>query len=97
MNHKLFFDRPFLEKKYIEYACEATTISYFARNYPANFKYEIKQNKTNSKDVDCQFSDKGFTYNSVIVFMCIAGLDDTKLRQKRIISYKVQSRKRLTS
>jgi hypothetical protein len=51
----------FREKEFIQGACEIVVANYFSTK--ENFKIEAKVNPNNNKNVDCQFTSKGFTYN----------------------------------
>ncbi|MFN3782271.1 MAG: hypothetical protein ACK4R6_00010 [Spirosomataceae bacterium] len=53
----------FAEKTFIQYAVETSVVRFFGEKFPANFKVETKINPTNEKDVDCQITDNGFTFN----------------------------------
>ena len=59
----LIKNQSFAEKTFIQYAVETATSRFFAENYPAEFKTEVKINPNNNKDVDVQFIDNGFTFN----------------------------------
>jgi len=61
-NEKLQFNKQnFREKEFIQGSCEIAVSNYFSSK--ENFKIEAKVNPNNKKDVDCQFTSKGFTYN----------------------------------
>jgi len=53
----------FIEKTFIQYAVETSIVKFFGENFPTGFKVELKINPSNKKDVDCQFSNNGYTYN----------------------------------
>jgi len=53
----------FQEKQFIQYACEATIVKYFADRYNTNLAIEKKINPNNQKDVDLVFSVDEFTFN----------------------------------
>ncbi|GAA4180526.1 hypothetical protein [Sphingobacterium ginsenosidimutans] len=59
----LLKQKPFAEKKFIQYAVETTVAKYFGTKFPEGFRVEAKVNPENYKDVDCQFIDNGFVYN----------------------------------
>ena len=53
----------FIEKSYIQSACETTVNSYFAKNYENSFQYELQVNPNSNKNVECQIKDSEYTYN----------------------------------
>lgn len=59
----LLKQQEFNEKTFIQYAVETTVARYFAERFPVGFRVEAKINPENDKDVDCVFSDGGFTFN----------------------------------
>ena len=61
-NEKLLLNKQnFREKEFIQGACEIAVANYFSSK--ENFKIEVRVNPNNKKDVDCQFTSEGFTYN----------------------------------
>lgn len=61
-NEKLQLNKQnFREKEFIQGACEIAVANYFSSK--ENFKIEARVNPNNKKDVDCQFTSNGFTYN----------------------------------
>jgi hypothetical protein len=82
---------PFNTKQFIQYACEATIIKYFADRYKSNLAIERKINPANNMDVDLVFSEGIFTFNIEIKcsdFMTKETIDATN-------SLKIQSIGRL--
>lgn len=81
--------KKFDEKSFIQGACEVAVSNYF-RNKD-NFNVEVKVNPTNKKDVDCQFTSNGFTYN--IEIKCATF--DAKEKVEKADSFKYQTLGRL--
>jgi len=54
---------PFNTKQFVQFACEATIVKYFADRYKTNLAIEKKINPANNMDVDLVFSENGFTFN----------------------------------
>lgn len=59
----LLKQQAFSEKTFIQYVVETSVVRFFGEKFPTNFKVEAKINPTNDKDVDCQFTDGGYTFN----------------------------------
>lgn len=49
--------------QYIQSAIELAVVSYFADNFPENFKYEPNLIEGNNTDVECQFKTNNLTFN----------------------------------
>jgi|AntRauTorcE11898_2_1112593.scaffolds.fasta_scaffold10935_1 hypothetical protein len=63
-NEKMLMkDQTFAEKTFIQYAVETSAVRFFAEKNSKNFEVEVELNPKNNKDVDLQFTDKGYTYN----------------------------------
>lgn len=60
---KLRFDKIFDFNEYYQYAVETAINYYFARISKDTFKYEVKKDNKNSKDVDCQIRYREYLYN----------------------------------
>ncbi|RZK16222.1 MAG: hypothetical protein EOO43_14730 [Flavobacterium sp.] len=56
----------FNTKQFVQYACEATIVRYFADRFASTIEIEKKINPANKMDVDLVFKDKGFTFNMEI-------------------------------
>lgn len=54
---------PFNVKQFVQFACEATIVKFFADRYKTNLAIEKKVNPANNMDVDLVFSENGFTFN----------------------------------
>lgn len=59
----LLTDIPFNEKKFIQYAVEASAARYFIEKDDSKVSLEKKINPNNKKDVDIQYVDGEYTYN----------------------------------
>ena len=53
----------FNEKQFIQFACEASIVNFFAKKYPTNLFIEKQINPTNNMDVDLVFTENDYTYN----------------------------------
>ncbi|MGC4035220.1 MAG: hypothetical protein QM764_04600 [Chitinophagaceae bacterium] len=62
-NKMLLNTLPFNTKQFIQFACEATIVKYFAEHYKTNLAIEKKINPANNMDVDLVFSENGFIFN----------------------------------
>lgn len=62
-NKMLLNSLPFNTKQFIQFACEATIVKFFAEKYKTNLAIEKKINPANKMDVDLVFSENGFTFN----------------------------------
>lgn len=62
-NKMLLNALPFNTKQFIQFACEATIVKFFADKYKTNLAIEKKINPANNMDVDLVFSENGFTFN----------------------------------
>lgn len=62
-NKMMLNGNKFNEKQFIQFACEATIVKYFAGKYKTNLGIEKKVNPNNRMDVDLVFDENGFTFN----------------------------------
>lgn len=81
----LLKQQPFLEKTFIQYAVETSTVRFFAEKHNENFKIEAKINPNNDKDVDVQFTNKTYKYN--VEVKCSDFVSKEKIEAKDAFKY----------
>ena len=62
-NKMMLNSNSFNEKQFIQFACEASIVKFFAEKFPSNLFIEKQINPENKMDVDLVFTEKNYTFN----------------------------------